>query len=257
MQREWIGRSNGAEITFGLEGTDASVAVFTTRPDTLFGCTYMVLAPEHPLVDQLTTDEHRAEIEAYKARVANKSDRDRTSQAIDAPKTGAPTGAFAIHPITGERIPVWIADYVLASYGTGAVFACPAHDERDHAFASTFGLPIVEVVQGGADVQAAAYTGDGPHVNSEFLDGKNIEDAKLAIIEWLETNDAGRGTVQYRLRDWLFSRQRYWGEPFPLVHTDDGEVVLLPESDLPVRLPELSEYKPTADGRPPLARAED
>jgi leucyl-tRNA synthetase len=256
QQRDWIGKSHGAEIDFAVEGRTTGFTVFTTRPDTLFGCTYCVLAPEHPLVSQITTEVQRASVEAYARDASNRSDRDRTAQAADAPKTGAFTGAYAVNPVNGERIPIWIADYVLASYGTGAVFACPAHDERDWAFANGFGLPIKEVVAGG-DVNSAAYTGDGPHVNSQFLDGLEIDDAKLRIISWLEEQGAGRGTVQYRLRDWLFSRQRYWGEPFPLVHLDDGTVVTVPEDQLPVQLPELSEYKPTPDGRPPLGRAVD
>ncbi len=258
QQRDWIGRSEGAEIRFEVQGhDDAVIEVFTTRPDTLFGCTYVVLAPEHPLVDALVTPEQAPAVAAYREEVSRKSERDRTSQAADAPKTGCFTGAFALHPVTGEPLPIWIADYVLASYGTGAVFACPAHDERDHAFARTFGLPIREVVQVGTDVQERAYTGDGPHIHSQFLDGLDIAAAKKAIVAWLEEHGKGRGTVQYRLRDWLFSRQRYWGEPFPLVHTEDGRVVPVPEDQLPVTLPDLDEYKPTADGRPPLARAED
>ena len=256
MQREWIGRSEGAHIRFDVDGHDERIEVFTTRPDTLFGCTYVVLAPEHELVDQITTDAQRAAVAEYRTAVGAMSERDRTTQAADAPKTGVATGAWAVNPVNGEKIPIWIADYVLAGYGTGAVFACPAHDERDYAFAKTFELPIREVVSGG-DIAAAAYTGDGAHVNSSFMDGLHIDDAKKAVIAWLEEHDAGAGTVQYRLRDWLFSRQRYWGEPFPLVHTEDGEVVTVPEDQLPVRLPELDAYKPTADGRPPLARAED
>ncbi len=255
QQRDWIGRSKGANISFQMENSDKSFGVFTTRPDTLFGLTYAVLAPEHPLVDEITTETQRAAVQAYREKVAKMSDRDRTSQAVDAIKTGAFTGAYAINPANGQRFPVWVADYVLASYGTGAVFACPGHDERDYAFAKTFDLPIIEVVSGG-NLDEAAYTGDGPHVNSEFLDGKDIEGAKVTIIEWLEANGVGNGTIQYRLRDWLFSRQRYWGEPFPLIHLEDGTVVPLPEDSLPVSLPLLDEFKPTADGRPPLARAD-
>jgi leucyl-tRNA synthetase len=257
QQRNWIGRSEGAEVDFAIVGGAGSFTVFTTRPDTLFGGTYAVLAPEHALVDQIATDAQKPAIAAYRQQIASMSDRDRTSQAADAPKTGVFTGAYAVNPVNGAPIPVWIADYVLGSYGTGAVFACPAHDERDHAFARTFGLPIVEVVRGGADVQAAAYAGDGPHVNSGFLDGLDVAAAKKAVIAWLEARGQGKGKVQYRLRDWLFSRQRYWGEPFPLVHTDDGEVVPLPVDALPVELPMLDEFKPTKDGRPPLARATD
>ena len=242
-------------MRFDVQGHDSCVEVFTTRPDTLFGGTYLVLAPEHPLVDTITTDAQRAAVHAYCEEVANKSDRDRTSQAVDAPKTGAFTGAYGTNPATGAAMPIWIADYVLVSYGTGAVFAVPGHDERDHAFAN-FDLPIVEVVAGG-DVEQAAYTGDGEHVNSEFLNGLNNQQAKATIVAWLEEQGRGKGKVQYRLRDWLFSRQRYWGEPFPLMETPEGEVVTVPEDELPVRLPDLDAFKPTADGRPPLARAAD
>ncbi|MEZ4323360.1 MAG: leucine--tRNA ligase [Myxococcota bacterium] len=259
-QREWIGRSEGAQFRFDVQGTEHSFEVFTTRPDTLFGCTYAVLAPEHPLVAQITTDAQRGAVQAYLAETDRKSDRDRTTQAADAPKTGAFTGAYAICPVNGEAVPIWIADYVLATYGTGAVFACPAHDERDFAFARSFGLPIREVVAGG-NVEEAAYTGDGPHVSSEFLDGLDIAAAKTRIIAWLEENGVGKGTIQYKLRDWLFSRQRYWGEPFPIVFDDEGNAHLLPESELPITLPELDAYKPTSgpDGEPlpPLARAKE
>ncbi|MCB0251941.1 MAG: class I tRNA ligase family protein, partial [Anaerolineae bacterium] len=204
MQREWIGRSEGAQIRFVVAGDDGGASshafdVFTTRPDTLFGCTYVVLAPEHPLVEAITRPAQADAVAEYVQTAANKSERDRTTQAADAPKTGVFTGAHAIHPITGEAVPIWIADYVLARYGTGAVFACPAHDERDHAFAKTFGLAIVEVVAGGGDVQAEAFTGDGAHVNSDFLDGMDIAAAKRAIVAWLEQRDKGEGTVQYRL----------------------------------------------------------
>jgi len=256
QQINWIGRSRGAEIRFAVNGHDEHIDVFTTRPDTLFGGTYVVLAPEHPLVDIITTDAQRAEVTSYAETARNKSDRDRTSQAADAPKTGAFTGATVAHPVTGAPMPVWISDYVLASYGTGAVFACPAHDERDYAFAKTFDLPIVEVVSGG-NIAEAAYTGDGAHVNSQFLDGLNNDDAKAKMIEWLENEHKGKGTIQYRLRDWLFSRQRYWGEPFPVIELEDGSSKVLPESALPVELPELAQFKPTEDGRPPLARAEE
>jgi leucyl-tRNA synthetase len=259
MQRDWIGRSVGANVIFPIDPDPAGserhhIEVFTTRPDTLFGGTYVVLAPEHPLVDAITTPAQKAAVAAYRALVDTKSERDRTSQAADAPKTGAFTGAHAVNPVTGARIPVWIADYVLASYGTGAVFACPAHDERDWAFAKTFALPIVEVVKGG-DVHKAAYTGDGPHVSSGFLDGLDIAAAKDRVIAWLEERNLGQKSVRYRLRDWLFSRQRYWGEPFPTIERADGSIALVPDAELPVALPELDEYKPTPDGRPPLARA--
>ena len=255
MQREWIGRSIGANVKFQVAGRDAAIEVFTTRPDTLFGGTYVVLAPEHALVDTITTDAQRAAVEAYRAAAGKRSERERTAEAADAPKTGAFTGGFAINPVNGKQIPIWISDYVLASYGTGAVFACPAHDERDWAFARTFDLPIIEVVQGG-DVGQAAYTGDGPHVNSQFLDGLTNEPAKDKVIAWLAERGLGEKSIRYRLRDWLFSRQRYWGEPFPTIVLDDGTVKVLPERALPVVLPELEDFRPTADGRPPLARAE-
>ncbi|MBE7449690.1 MAG: leucine--tRNA ligase [Kofleriaceae bacterium] len=256
MQREWIGRSVGANVDFAVVGHDARVQVFTTRPDTLFGGTYVVLAPEHPLVDAVTTAEQRAAVAAYRAEAGKRSERERTSEAADAPKTGVFTGAYAENPVTGQPIPIWVADYVLATYGTGAVFACPAHDERDWAFATRFGLPIVEVVRGG-DVTQAAYTGDGVHVNSEFLDGLDNAAAIDKVIGWLVERGRGEKSVRYRLRDWLFSRQRYWGEPFPTIELDDGTVKVLPEDALPVLLPELDAFKPTADGRPPLARAGD
>jgi leucyl-tRNA synthetase len=200
--------------------------VFTTRPDTLFGGTWVVLAPEHSLVDAITTPDQRAAVAAYRAEVGKRSERDRLTEAADAPKTGVPIGAFAINPINGKHIPIWIADYVLASYGTGAVFACPAGDERDHAFAKKFGLPIIEVVAGpaGTDVQQAAYTGDGPHVNSEFLDGLYNDAAKAKVIAWLVERGLGDQSVRYKLRDWLFSRQRYWGEPFPMIELPDGDI---------------------------------
>jgi leucyl-tRNA synthetase len=256
MQREWIGKSVGAEVVFEVKGSSETIGVFTTRPDTLFGCTYVVLAPEHPLVDVLTSPEQRAAVDAYRHEVANRSDRDRTAEAAEAPKTGVAIGASAIVPTSGAVVPIWIADYVLATYGTGAVFACPGHDERDHAFAVQFGLPIVEVVQGG-DVSKAAYTGDGLHVRSGFLDGLDVPQAIERVIAWLEKNGRGRGSIRYRLHDWLFSRQRYWGEPFPLITLEDGSVVPLPEDSLPVLLPDLDDYRPTDDGQPPLARAGD
>ena len=253
-QRDWIGKSVGANVIFKLADGDQQIEVFTTRPDTLFGGTYVVLAPEHALVDRITIEAQRAAVAAYRVEVGKRSERDRTVEAADAPKTGVPTGAFAVNPVNGKRIPIWVADYVLASYGTGAVFACPAHDERDWAFATKFGLPIVEVVAGG-DVTTAAYTGDGAHVNSELLDGLDIEHAKDTIIAWLTERGLGNGTIRYKLRDWVFSRQRYWGEPFPLIHLADGTIETVPEAQLPVELPQIDEYKPTPDGKPPLARA--
>ncbi|WMM31109.1 leucine--tRNA ligase [Shouchella clausii] len=252
MQRNWIGKSEGAEVTFKIN--EHSVNVFTTRPDTLFGATYMVLAPEHKLVTEITTDEQQEAVEAYQKQVALKSDIERTDLAKE--KTGAFTGAYAINPVNGEKIPVWIADYVLISYGTGAVMAVPAHDERDFEFANAFGLPIKEVVAGG-DVSKAAYTGDGEHVNSDFLNGLNKQEAVEKMIVWLEKNGAGQRKVTYRLRDWLFSRQRYWGEPIPIIHWEDGSMSALDESELPLMLPDLEEIKPSGTGESPLANAKD
>ncbi|XOQ12555.1 MAG: leucine--tRNA ligase [Shouchella clausii] len=252
MQRNWIGKSEGAEVTFKIN--NHSVNVFTTRPDTLFGATYMVLAPEHKLVSEITTDDQREAVEAYQKQVSLKSDIERTDLAKE--KTGAFTGAYAINPVNGEKIPVWIADYVLISYGTGAVMAVPAHDERDFEFAHAFGLPIKEVVAGG-DVSKAAYTGDGEHVNSDFLNGLNKQEAVEKMIVWLEENGAGQRKVTYRLRDWLFSRQRYWGEPIPIIHWEDGSMSALDESELPLMLPDLDEIKPSGTGESPLANAKD
>ena len=252
-QRDWIGRSVGANVAFRVDGRSETITVFTTRPDTLFGGTWVVLAPEHPLVDAITTPERRAAVDAYRAEVGKRTDRDRTTEAADAPKTGVATGAFAINPVTGGPIPIWIADYVLATYGTGAVFACPAHDERDFAFATKFELPIVRVVEGGE----LPYTGDGPHVNSQFLDRLDNAAAKTNVIAWLEERGIGSASIRFKLRDWLFSRQRYWGEPFPTYETPDGEVHLVPKDELPVVLPAVDEYKATPDGKPPLARATD
>ncbi|MEZ4364407.1 MAG: leucine--tRNA ligase [Kofleriaceae bacterium] len=254
MQRNWIGKSVGANVIFKVAGRDAQIQVFTTRPDTLFGGTYVVLAPEHALVDELTAPEQRAAVAAYREQVGKRSERERATEAADAPKTGVFIGAHAVNPVNGVAIPIWIADYVLASYGTGAVFACPAHDDRDWAFAKAFDLPIVEVVRGG-DVQAAPYTGEGVHVNSRFLDGKLIEEAKELVIAWLVERQLGERSVRYRLRDWLFSRQRYWGEPFPTIQLADGTVKTVTDAELPVTLPQIDEYKPTRDGQPPLARA--
>ncbi|HEY4176354.1 MAG TPA: leucine--tRNA ligase [Kofleriaceae bacterium] len=257
-QFDWIGKSIGANVDFVVDGSTQRITVFTTRPDTLFGGTYVVLAPEHPLVDVLTIAAQKAAVAGYRDQVGKRSERDRTTEAADAPKTGVATGAFAINPVNGKKIPIWIADYVLASYGTGAVFACPAHDERDHAFAKKFDLPIIEVVKGADnDVQAAAYTGDGPHVNSGFLDGLEIAAAKTKVIAFLEEKKLGEGSIRYKLRDWLFSRQRYWGEPFPTYTLPDDSVKLVPKAELPVALPKIDEYKPTRDGLPPLARATD
>ncbi|MFT8870775.1 MAG: leucine--tRNA ligase [Sporolactobacillus sp.] len=251
MQRNWIGRSQGAEVIFKVAGsTDETITVFTTRPDTLFGATYMVLAPEHKLVDEITTPGQRAAVDAYRAEIAAKSDLERTDLAKT--KTGAFTGAYAINPVNERKVPVWIADYVLSTYGSGAIMAVPAHDGRDYDFASKFGLPIIEVVSGG-DVSKEAFTGDGPHVNSEFLDGLGKKEAIDRMIDWLEDRQVGRRKITYRLRDWLFSRQRYWGEPIPIIHMEDGTMQTVPESELPLRVPKTENIKPSGNGESPLA----
>ncbi|WP_339201026.1 leucine--tRNA ligase [Peribacillus sp. FSL P2-0133] len=250
MQRNWIGRSEGAEVTFNIDGFDESFTVFTTRPDTLFGATYAVLAPEHQFVDKITTADQRAAVEAYLDEVKHKSDLERTDLAKD--KSGVFTGAYAINPVNGEKMPIWIADYVLISYGTGAIMAVPAHDERDYEFAVKFDLPIKEVVAGG-DVTSEAYTGDGLHVNSEFLDGLNKEEAITTMIKWLEEKEIGTKKITYRLRDWLFSRQRYWGEPIPIIHWEDGTMSPVKEEDLPLILPKATDIKPSGTGESPLA----
>ncbi|RAV01674.1 leucine--tRNA ligase [Paenibacillus sp. YN15] len=255
MQRNWIGKSKGAEVRFAIDGVDgAELTVFTTRPDTLFGATYCVLAPEHELVARITTPEQGAAVKEYQDKAARKSDLERTDLAKD--KTGVFTGAYAVNPADGRKVPVWIADYVLAGYGTGAIMAVPGHDERDYAFAKQFGLPIVEVVQGG-NLEEAAYAGDGAHVNSGFLDGLNNEAAIAKMIQWLEQNGKGKGKVTYRLRDWLFSRQRYWGEPIPILHLEDGTMKPVPESELPLVLPHTDAIRPSGTGESPLANLED
>ncbi|MCA1032445.1 leucine--tRNA ligase [Bacillus timonensis] len=254
MQRNWIGRSEGAHVTFDIDGHDDSFTVFTTRPDTLFGATYAVLAPEHPLVATITTAEQTDAVEAYLSKVKAKSDLERTDLAKE--KTGVFTGAYAVNPINGEKMPIWIADYVLMSYGTGAIMAVPAHDERDYEFAKVFDLQIKEVVAGG-DVTKEAYTGDGEHVNSDFLDGLGKEEAVAKAIQWLEENGKGEKKVTYRLRDWLFSRQRYWGEPIPIIHWEDGTMTAVPEDQLPLVLPKTTEIKPSGTGESPLANIND
>ena len=252
MQRNWIGKSIGAEIEFQLEEHPDKLRVFTTRPDTIYGATYMVLAPEHYLVDEITTAEQKEAVEKYKQAAASKSDLER--QELTKEKTGVFTGAYATNPVSGERVPIWIADYVLAHYGTGAIMAVPGEDERDWEFAEKFGLPIIRTVQPPADFDGKAFTGDGPSINSDFLDGLYIEEAKEAIIERLEKEGTGKKSVNYKLRDWLFSRQRYWGEPFPILHVD-GEPKGVPVSDLPVTLPDVEDFQPTQNGEPPLAKA--
>jgi len=250
MQRNWIGRSEGAEVTFSIDGTDENFTVFTTRPDTLFGATYCVLAPEHKLVEQITTAEQRQAVEVYLEKVKMKSDLERTDLAKE--KTGVFTGAYAVNPINGKKMPIWIADYVLASYGTGAIMAVPAHDERDYEFATEFGLEITAVLEGG-DISKEAFTGDGKHINSDFLDGLNKEDGIAKAIEWLEEKGVGEKKISYRLRDWLFSRQRYWGEPIPMIHWEDGTTTPVPESELPLVLPKTDNIRPSGTGESPLA----
>lgn len=250
MQRNWIGRSEGAEVTFTIDGFDDSFEVFTTRPDTLFGATYAVLAPEHKLVSKITTPEQKAAVEEYIQKVNSKSDLERTDLAKE--KTGVFTGAYAINPVNNEKMPIWIADYVLMSYGSGAIMAVPAHDERDYEFAKVFELPIVEVVAGG-DIDKEAYTGDGEHVNSGFLNGLGKEEAISKMIAWLEEKEIGTKKITYRLRDWLFSRQRYWGEPIPIIHWEDGTSTTVPVEELPLVLPKTKEINPSGTGESPLA----
>lgn len=254
MQRNWIGRSEGASVKFKVVGHDGvEIEVFTTRADTLFGASYVVLAPENELVDQLTTPEQKAAVDAYKEEASRRSDLERTE--LSKEKTGVFTGAYVINPVNGEQLPIWTADYVLNSYGTGAVMAVPSGDQRDFEFATKFNLPITPVVEGFNGEEA--YTEDGAHVNSGFLDGLNIKEAKAKMVEWLEEHDCGGKKVNYRLRDWIFSRQRYWGEPIPVIHWDDGTTSLVPEDELPLRLPETDNIEPSGTGESPLANIED
>lgn len=255
MQRNWIGRSEGAEVRFPISGHDEMLEVFTTRPDTLFGATYCVLAPEHPFVEIITTVEQKGQVKLYQEQASHKNDLERTDLAKE--KTGVFTGAFAINPVNGQEVPIWIADYVLINYGTGAIMAVPGHDERDHEFASQYELPIIEVVAGSEDIQLSAYTGDGPHVNSEFLNGLSNEEAITKMIDWLEQEEKGTQKISYRLRDWLFSRQRYWGEPIPVLHLEDGTMKPVAESDLPLTLPDIEQIKPSGTGESPLANVTD
>jgi leucyl-tRNA synthetase len=262
LQQDWIGKSIGAEVDFAVDGLDEVLRVFTTRPDTLFGATYMVLAPEHPLVDKITTAEHKEAVNKYREEAARKSDLDRTDLAKE--KTGVFTGAFAINPVNNEKIPIWISDYVLISYGTGAIMSVPAHDERDFEFAQKFDLPIIAVVESSdAELaqavrkEQACYIGDGKAINSGQFDGLTTAEFKEKITQWLEKKNLGCKAVNYKLRDWLFSRQRYWGEPFPLLHTENGQVISLSEDQLPLKLPHVADYKPSGTGDPPLANAGD
>ena len=254
MQRNWIGRSEGAAVFFQLEKFDEKLEVYTTRCDTLFGATYMVIAPEHPLVGKLTTPEEKEAVEAYLDATKHKSDLERTDLAKD--KTGVFSGSYAINPVNGKKIPIWIADYVLISYGTGAIMAVPAHDDRDWEFAKKFSLPIIEVLKSKVDVQEQAWTEDGEHVNSEWLNGLNKADAIAKMLEFLEKNGCGHKAVNYKLRDWVFSRQRYWGEPIPLVHCPDCGTVLVPEEELPLTLPSVDKYEPSGTGESPLVNVE-
>ena len=255
MQRNWVGRSEGAEVQFRIDGHAEGFEVFTTRPDTLFGASFCVLAPEHPLVAAITTATQKAEVEKYQHWAKNISDRDREIAAAKE-KTGVFTGAYALNPVNGEKLPIWIADYVKMDYGSGAIMAVPAHDERDYDFAKNFALPIKPVVEGG-DIATAAWCGPGKAINSDFLNGLDTESAKKKMIAWLADKKIGKSRTTYKLRDWLFSRQRYWGEPFPLLHGKDGKIHALPEDALPLTLPDLKDYRPTDTGEPPLARATD
>lgn len=256
MQHNWIGKSTGAEVTFTVADKDGNptknnLTVYTTRCDTLFGATYMVVSPEHKIIPEITTPEQEAAVKAYQEEAAKKSDLERTDLAKD--KTGVFSGSYAINPVNGKLIPIWIADYVLISYGTGAIMAVPAHDDRDWEFAKKFNLPIIEVLKSEVDVQTQAWTQDGIHVNSEFLDGLNKKDAIAKMLEFLEEKKIGRKAINYKLRDWVFSRQRYWGEPIPLVHCPDCGTVPVPEEELPLTLPEVKTYQPTGTGESPLA----
>lgn len=259
LQKNWIGRSQGASIIFQVDGHEQSFEVFTTRPDTLFGATYMVLAPEHPLVDIVTTSNQKAEVESYRKQTNKKSELDRQLDAEQKEKTGVFTGAYALHPISQEKIPLWIADYVLMSYGSGAIMAVPAHDSRDHEFAKKFGLPIVEVISNtqGIDVQQQAFTGDGVAVHSQWLDGLSMEAAKEKMIDYLEKQNQGKRQINYKLRDWLFSRQRYWGEPIPISFAKDGSTRYEANDSLPLELPPSENFQPAESGESPLANLHD
>ena len=254
QQRNWIGRSIGASVNFKVKDSDAEVEVFTTRADTLYGVTYLVLSPEHALVSEIVSDDQKDAIEAFKKSIASKSDLERTD--LNKDKSGVFTGAVAINPINGEELPIWVGDYVLSSYGTGAVMAVPAHDTRDYEFAKKYDLPMRQVLAGG-DIAEEAYTGDGEHINSGFLDGMGKQEAIEKAITWLEEQGVGHKQVNYRLRDWIFSRQRYWGEPIPVIHWEDGEKTLVPEDQLPLRLPEVDNIMPSGTGESPLVNVDD
>ena len=253
IQRNWIGKSIGAEVNFKIDGYEETFTVFTTRCDTLFGATYCVLSPEHPLVDKITSADKKAEVEAYKKECASKSEMERTE--LNKDKTGVFTGAYAINPVNDKRIPIWISDYVLMTYGTGAIMAVPAHDDRDYEFAKKFNIDIIQVLEGG-DISKEAWTQDGLHINSGFMNGMNKEDAINAMIKWLEEKGIGKKKINYKLREWIFARQRYWGEPIPVIHYEDGTVGVLDDEDLPLILPELDDYGPSKTGAP-LDKATD
>lgn len=255
MQRHWIGKSQGARVNFKVvSDKDQVLSVYTTRPDTLFGTKYVVIAPEHPLVSELTTSDHKEEVSAYVEQVANKSEMERTS--LNKDKTGLFIGSYVEHPLTGEKLPIWVADYVMISYGTGVVMGCPAHDERDFEFATKYDLPITSIIELPED-EKLPYTGDGKHIHSDFIDGLNIEEANKKMVEWLEAHDKGEHEINYRLRDWLFSRQRYWGEPIPIIHWEDGSMTTVPEEELPLELPQSSHIHPSGTGESPLANIEE
>ncbi len=254
MQKNWIGKSVGANVVFKVDGHSKEFTVFTTRCDTLFGATYCVLSPEHPFVDEITTAEQKEAVDEYKRICSTKSDLERTD--LNKDKTGVFTGAYAINPVNGKKIPIWISDYVLASYGTGAIMAVPAHDTRDYEFAKKFGIPIIQVLEGG-DITKEAYIEDGLHINSEWLDGLNKEDAIEKMLAWLEENHCGEKKTTYKLRDWLFSRQRYWGEPIPIVNMEDGTQRTVELDELPLELPITDNYQPSDNGESPLANCED
>ncbi|MBM6677077.1 leucine--tRNA ligase [Faecalicoccus pleomorphus] len=254
MQRNWIGKSQGANVIFKIDGHDKEFTVFTTRCDTLFGATYCVMAPEHPFVSDITTSEQKEAVEAYQKLCQTKSDLERTD--LNKDKTGVFTGAYAINPVNGKKVPIWISDYVLASYGTGAIMAVPAHDTRDYEFAKKFGIEIIPVLEGG-NIEEEAFTGDGVHINSEWLNGLNKEEAIAKMIQWLEENKVGEAKVTYKLRDWLFSRQRYWGEPIPIVHMEDGTMRTVDVDELPLELPATTNFKPSDTGESPLAHCTD
>lgn len=254
MQRNWIGKSQGANVVFKIDGHDKEFTVFTTRCDTLFGATYCVMAPEHPFVSDITTPEQKEAVEAYQKLCQTKSDLERTD--LNKDKTGVFTGAYAINPVNGKKVPIWISDYVLASYGTGAIMAVPAHDTRDYEFAKKFGIEIIPVLEGG-NIEEEAFTGDGVHINSEWLNGLNKEEAIAKMIQWLEENKVGEAKVTYKLRDWLFSRQRYWGEPIPIVHMEDGTMRTVDVDELPLELPATTNFKPSDTGESPLAHCTD